>query len=152
MGMKFGNYLSHFFLKASELPTLVKRQRRLEGQIAPLANKLEPLVAKEKATRQAIDGLLLAAGFENLDTVEVGAYDVTHYTRAGQSKLNGDTLLGILVEAGVDRELVEDAIVEATETADDVKFCGVKPQKGTRAVSRSKPATNRSVPDLQRAA
>lgn len=135
--MKFGDYLKHLFLKTSDLPTLVKRQRRLEGQIAPLAHKLEPLTVKEKETRQAIDGLLVKAGFENLDTVEVGAYDVTHYTRAGQSKLNGDTLLGILLEGGVDREFAEQAIAQATETADDVRFCLVKPRKGTRAVVRS---------------
>lgn len=137
LGMKFGDYLDHFHLKTTELPTLVRRQRRLEAQIAPLEAALEPLAAKEKATRQAIDALLVSAGFENLDTVQVGAYDVTHYVRAGQSKIDGATLRRLLVEAGVDGELVDDVIAKATDTAADVKFCAVKPQKGTRALKRA---------------
>jgi len=100
------------------LTPLVRRQRRLEKQIAPL----EDLQAKEEACRKAIDALLLEAGFASGDSVRVGGYDVKHNERRGRTSVNADKLRG----SGVP----ELDIQLATETGQPAKFATVKPAKG----------------------
>jgi hypothetical protein len=77
------------------LPTLVRRQRRLAGQLAPL----EALVDKDKACRQAIDKLLGAAGYTERGTgVTCLGYDVVHRGRDGHVSYDVKLLKAVLVE------------------------------------------------------
>lgn len=100
------------------LPTLVRRQRRLEKQIAPL----ERLAAKEKATRDLIDALLQRAGVQKGEAVLCLNYEVAHHERAGRTSVNADKLRG----SGVP----ELDIQLATETGQPATFATVKPAKG----------------------
>lgn len=109
------NIRGRFF---SRLGPLVRKQRRLEKQIAPL----EELQAKEEACRKDIDAILLEAGFASGERVKVLGYDVTHNERRGRTSLNVDKLRG----AGV----AEIDIQFATEIGQPAKFATVKPAKG----------------------
>lgn len=125
-----GTFLEHPAL--APLPTLVRRQRRLEAQIAPRSEVLEPLLEKEKQVRQQIDALLVQAGIGNAEGVTCNGYDVKHYRRDGQARINADTVIAQLVAAGVDRTLVETVLADATERSPEVLFATVKPMKGAR--------------------
>jgi len=117
------------------LPPLVRKQRRLEAQIVSLAQ----VVKDEKALRQEIDALLIAAEIAPGDLVTCIGYDVRHKTRAGSSSLNEDVLTEQLVAAGVARELIEAVILASTETGDPAFWAEVKPSKGA-AVRVPRPA------------
>lgn len=107
---------------ADELPRLVRRQRRLEKRIATL--KVDELLAREKATRDAIDKLLVLAGVQASSAVLCLGYEVAHNERAGRTSISAD----ILRRSGVP----EFDIQLATETGNPSKFATVKPAKGTR--------------------
>lgn len=101
-----------------KLAFLVRRQRRLEKQIAPL----EELQAKEEACRKDIDAILVDVGFASGDTVRVGGYDVRHNERKGRTSISAEKLrLNGVPE--LDIQL-------ATETGQPAKFATVKPAKG----------------------
>lgn len=125
MAMDPGTYTQYPAL--APLPALVRRQRRLEGKIAPLA----PLVEDEKAVRKEIDALLLTAGLGKGDSVTCHGYDVTHVERVGTSRLNQDVLILNLVAAGVDQQLVIEMLAASTETGDPSMWATVKPTKGS---------------------
>ena len=77
------------------LPKLVRRQRRLAGQLAPL----EALVDKDKACRAEIDKLLAAAGYtERGAGVTCLGYDVVHRGRDGHVSYDIKLLKAVLVE------------------------------------------------------
>lgn len=101
-----------------KLPALVRRQRRLERRLA----RLEKVQLEEKATRDHIDALLVAAGVEKGQGVTCLGYDVVHNERAGQARLNADKLRG----AGV----AEFDIQFATERGKPSSFATVRPMKG----------------------
>jgi hypothetical protein len=105
------------------LPPLVRQQRRLKAVIEPL----DDLVDDEKTVRARIDALLLQAGMTNGSGVRCLGYDVLHHDRAGQTRLNAETLVAEFVAAGVDRELVDQVIVLATERGDPSAFATVTP-------------------------
>lgn len=107
---------------AEQLPLLVRRQRRLEKQIAKL--KVVELLEKEKAVRDAIDEVLVLAGVPASSAVLCLGYEVAHNERAGRTTVNADKLRG----AGV----AELDIRLATETGNPSKFATVKPAKGAR--------------------
>jgi hypothetical protein len=139
-----GTYLNYPGL-VEELPPLWRQQRRLERQIAPhdaaINKPAKPgalsLVEQEKQVRKQIDQLLVAAGLKPTEGVTINGYDVKHYARDGQTWLNPVTVLEQLVAAGVDRELVEQILVKATEHGDPVVFATVKPMKGTQIRRRA---------------
>ncbi len=110
------------------LPALVRQQRRLEGRLVDL----KMLEADEKATRQEIDTLLLAAGIGKGESVTCAGYDVTHLERAGSSRVNIDGLRVRLVAAGVATELLDEVIAASTETGESSGWATVKPSKGAQ--------------------
>ena len=110
------------------LPPLVRKQRRLEAQIAPLA----PLVDEEKAVRKEIDALLKAAGLEQADYVTCLGYDVIRRGQKGRSTINGVKLLEQLVTAGLDRAKAGLIILASTDTGDPSSWAEVKPSKGAK--------------------
>lgn len=110
------------------LPALVRKQRRLEAKIVPIA----PLIEQEKAVRKDIDALLVTAGFARGEGVTCLGYDVTHRDRKGQSSLNPDKIVEQLVAAGVKRALVLKVLFESTETGDPAQWAEVKPSKGAK--------------------
>jgi hypothetical protein len=117
----------------------VRRQQRLDRIIGPLERELEPLVAQEKSLRKQIDTLLVAAGLGHLDRVTVNGFEVTHNKRKGVERLDQDVLALFLTAHGVDGELVAEAICQATDTGDDVIFATVRPEKGAAVVRRRLP-------------
>jgi hypothetical protein len=110
------------------LPALVRKQRRLEAQIAPLS----PLELDEKLVRGEIDRLLVEAGLAKGDFVTCLGYDVTHNSRAGTSRLNQDLLVEQLVAAGVDRVVLLATISICTEIGEPPLWATVKPSKGSK--------------------
>lgn len=116
------------FPELAGLPVLVRRQRRLEAKIVPLA----PLLEDEKACRKAIDGLLVAAGLAKSESVTCNGYDVTHNERKGQTSFDADNMVALLVRCGVDPEFVDFLVSDSTETGDPSKFATVKPSKGAK--------------------
>jgi hypothetical protein len=110
------------------LPPLVRKQRRLEGRLVLLV----PLAEEEKALRHEIDALLLAEGFAHGEGVTCLGYDVKHNARKGQSSLNPQTIVGLLVAGGVDEAFALKVLIDSTETADDPQWATVKPSKGSR--------------------
>lgn len=112
----------------ADLPPLVRKQRRLEAQIAPLA----PLVEDEKAIRKAIDARLVAAGIGKGDGVTCLGYDVVHHERKGQTSLNAEAAAVLFVLGGVDPEFVDFVLTTCLETGDPAKFAIVKPSKGSK--------------------
>jgi hypothetical protein len=102
----------------AELPRLVKRQRRLERKAAAAQRVLD----QEKACRDAIDALLLKAGYEKGTGPTCLGYDVVHHERAGRSSVNPDKLRG----AGV----AEVDIQFATERGKPSSYATVRPMKG----------------------
>jgi len=111
-----------------DLPPLVRKQRRLEAQIAPVA----PLVDVEKALRKQIDARLLAAGLKKGEGVTCLGYDVLHCERKGESWLNPDTIVALLVAGGVDQGFALKVLIDSTETGDPAKWATVKPSKGSK--------------------
>jgi hypothetical protein len=124
--MDQGAYTS--FPELAGLPTLVRRQRRLEAQIVTLG----PLLEDEKAVRKEIDGLLVAAGFVKGQTVTCLGYDVTHIVRAGQSSISGESLIAHLLAAGVEERVAVAVLIKSTETGDPSTWATVKPSKGAK--------------------
>lgn len=118
MGQTIGSYRR--YRQLATLPALVRKQRRLEAQIAPL----EQLQADEKAVRDAINALLVEAGLAKGDGVTCAGYDVVHHERAGRAALNADKLRG----AGV----AELDIAFATEVGKASSFATVRPMKGAK--------------------
>jgi len=110
------------------LPPLVRRQRQLEAKILPLA----PLVDDEKAVRQQIDALLVAAGIASNDGVTCLGYDVVHHARLGSARINADRLVEQLVAAKVDRALVLQVLADSTDTSEPSTWATVKPSKGSK--------------------
>ncbi len=108
------------------LPALVEKQRELEGQLAAL----EDIAAQEKAKRDEINTLLVAAGFAKGTGVRCLGYDVVHHARDGQTSLNQETIIAELVAAGVDAGLVDTVITLATERGEPSSYASVKPAKG----------------------
>lgn len=117
------------FRALEPLPPLVRKQRRLE---AKLYDEKGSFVEQEKAVRKDIDALLLAAGLQKGEGVGCLGYDVVHRERAGQSSIDGDKLLELLVAGGVERVFAARAISEATNTGDPAKYAEVKPSKGAK--------------------
>ncbi len=110
------------------LPPLVRKQRRLEATLAAVAQDEKD----EKAVRQEIDRLLLAAGLTKSESVTCAGYDVKHNERDGQSSINGDKVTEQLVAAGVDRDLVLKVLVDSTEKGEPAKFATVQPSRGAK--------------------
>lgn len=102
-----------------KLPRLVFRQRRLERRVV----KLEKLQGQEKACRDAIDALLVAAGVGKGEGVTCLGYDVVHNERRGRTSISAERLRG----AGVP----EVDIQFATVTGEPSSFATVRPMKGT---------------------
>lgn len=119
-----GTYLRYPSL-VDPLPPLVRKQRRLEESIVPLA----ALSADEKAVRGEIDALLVAAG---TDSVTCLGYDCTHIERKGTSRLNQDQLILKLVAAGLAERLVLEIVAASTEIGDPSAWATVKPSKGAK--------------------
>jgi hypothetical protein len=122
-----GTFLDYPSL-VTPLPPLVRKQRRLEGKIAPLSL----LVDEEKACRAEIDLLLVAAGIEKGKGVTCAGYDVTHVARAGTRRLNQDALVPLLVKAGLAQARVFEILAESTEIGDPFTWATVKPSKGAK--------------------
>lgn len=111
-----------------DLPPLVRKQRRLAGQIAEVAQA----VVDEKACRADIDVLLVAAGLQKSELVTCNGYDVKHNERDGAHAINGDVLTEELVAKGVDRQVINRALLNATETGKPASFATVTPTKGAK--------------------
>ena len=124
--MDVGTFTAHPELV--DLPPLVRRQRTLEAQIVPFG----PLLQEEKTVRQAIDGLLIAAGLIPGSHVTCNGYDVTHIERAGTSRLNEAVLTAQLIAAGLEGPTVRQILAEATETGEPSSWALVKPSKGSK--------------------
>ena len=104
-----------------DLPGLVEEQRRLEKKIAAIGKAPE----EEKAVRDRIDALLVAAGLQHGEGVTCLGYDVVHRTRAGNSYLSVE----LLVAAGVTVE----TITACTDRYKPSMTASVEPMKGTVA-------------------
>jgi hypothetical protein len=122
-----GTYTQHPTLLAT-LPPLVRKQRRLEARVAKVAQD----VKDEKAVREEIDRLLLAAGLKKSQLVTCAGYDVLHNERDGRESLNPDMVTAGFVALGVDPEAVKQVVKDATETGEPAKFATIKPSKGAR--------------------
>ena len=122
-----GTYIQHPTL-VDPLPPLVRKQRRLAKAIAVVAQA----VKDEKAVRQDIDVLLLAAGLKKSELVTCAGYDVRHHEKAGQESLNADTITASLIAAGVAPELVAQVLMDSTETGQLSVYCTVTPTKGAQ--------------------
>lgn len=112
----------------ADLWPLVKKQRTLEAKILPLT----PLVEQEKAVRQQIDLLLVAATIASGDGVTCNGYDVGHHERKGNASYNTDKLVVLLTAAGLDQGAVLRILVESTERGDPSMWATVKPSKGAK--------------------
>jgi len=122
MSLPTGTFLA--FPGLFNLPALVRKQRKLEKELEPLT-----LLAKEeKATRDAIDVLLVAAGFASNEGVSCNGYDVTHHARAGNSYISRDLLLS----NGVDVETIDQCV----DRYDTSYSATVKPTKGAAVRTR----------------
>lgn len=121
-----GTYVRYPALK--NLPALVRRQRRLEAKIAPIA----PLVEDEKAVRKDIDLLLVAAGIAKGEGVTCFGYDVAHVERVGTSRLNQDAVIAQLVAFGMGDKVAREILAACTETGDPSTWATVKPCKGSK--------------------
>jgi hypothetical protein len=108
----------------AKLPVLVRRQKRLERRLT----RLELVAAQEKATRDAIDQLLVAEGLTPGEGVTCLGFDVVHHARAGRTSICPARLRA----AGV----AEVDIQFATVTGTPSSFATVRPMKGT-AVARA---------------
>ncbi len=113
-------------LLVGELPRLVRRQRRLERQIASIGDA----IAVEKQTRQQIDELLVGVGLKKGEHVTCLGFDVTHNERDGRDSINEERLLALLEAAGLDAEYAADLVKAATDDGKDAKFATVRPSKG----------------------
>ena len=118
-----GTFSEHPILQS--LPALIRKQRRLEAQLRPLAH----LENEEKAVRAQIDELLVAAG---VVAVTCAGYDVVHNTRAGKSSLDGEKVKALLVASGLDAEFVDQVLDQATDTGKPAQWATVRPMKGAR--------------------
>lgn len=119
-------YLSYPALH--DLPRWVRKQRRLESKIAPL----EPLAVQEKALRKDIDALLATAGLQRNDMVTCVGYDVTRRGQKGRESINQDTLVELLVAAGLERAKALTAIAGSIDTGDPSTWSEIKPSKGAK--------------------
>jgi uncharacterized small protein (DUF1192 family) len=102
----------------ASLPRLIRRQRRLEKRVA----RYEAAVALEKATRDAIDALLLKQGLKHGEGLTCLGYDVVHNERAGQRRISADKLRA--------QGVAEIDIAWATETGKPSLYATVRPMKG----------------------
>jgi hypothetical protein len=109
-----------------DLPPLVRKQRRLARRIAVDAQD----VKDEKAAREQIDRLLVAAGLKKSELVTCAGYDVRHNERDGSSAINPDILTALLVAEDVDPDFVASVITASTETGAAATFATVTPTKG----------------------
>ena len=105
------------------MPTLVKRQRRLERAVA----KLETLAKREKATRDELDALLRKVGIGPGEGVTCLGYDVVHNERAGRKSISADRLRA----AGVAEVDIAFATVEGARSS----FATVRPMKGAEVAA-----------------
>ena len=112
----------------TDLPPLVRKQRRLEGRIVLLL----PLAEEEKAVRKDIDARLIAAGLEKGEGVTCLGYDVLHNERKGHTALNAETIVALLVAGGVDQAFALKVIADSTETGDPSTWATVRPSKGAK--------------------
>jgi hypothetical protein len=138
------------------LPPLVRKQRRLAGQIAPL----EQLVVEDKTVRAEIDALLLACGFKKGEGVTCSGYDVVHRERDGSTSYDivelGRLVVEQLVALGMPREdigtpanaetgapasedyrpgavtFVMNVLAAVRSNGDPAKWAEVKPMKGAK--------------------
>jgi hypothetical protein len=117
-----------YSLLTDALPPLVRKQRRLEAQILPLA----ALAEEEKTIRSEIDGLLIEADIKSNDGVTCLGYDVVHHERAGSTRMNQEVLYAQLVAAGLTKAVVDKILAEATERGDPSAWATVKPSKGSK--------------------
>jgi hypothetical protein len=108
------------------LPPLIKTQRRLAARIAAVAQD----VKDEKAIRQDIDRLLVAAGLTKGDVVTCAGYDVRHNEKDGAESLNPLKVTEQLAAAGVALELIAHVLMDSTETGNPSAFTTVTPSKG----------------------
>ena len=131
-----GTFTQHPTL--APLLALVRKQRRLEAQLRPLAH----LEEEEKAVRAQIDELLVVAG---VASVTCAGYDVVHNTRAGRESLNADKLKGLLIASGLDAEFVDQVIKEATDTGNPAQWATVRPMKGAKVQAQPDVVTSAPV-------
>jgi hypothetical protein len=122
-----GTYLQHASL-VDTLPPLVRKQRRFAAQIATVA----PAVKDEKALRETIDLLLVAAGLQKGDVVTCAGYDVRHNEKDGQESLNAVKITEQLAAAGVALELIAQVLMDSTETGKPAAFTTITPSKGAQ--------------------
>lgn len=125
--MMTGTY-SRYSALVDALPPLVRKQRRLESDLAAFETTQE----QEKAVRADIDALLVQAGLASGELVTCHGYDVKHNERSGRRSLNDQTLVELLVAGGVDRAFIEGCLEKATETGQPSMFASVKPSKGAK--------------------
>jgi hypothetical protein len=126
--MDTGTFANYPRLVKGDLPTLIMRQRRLASKISIVA----PQIKEEKALREQIDELLVAAGLKKSDVVTCNGYDVRHNERDGQVSIDGYKLSERLVAGGVDRAFVNEVLEDCTETGAVAKFATVTPTKGAK--------------------
>lgn len=122
-----GTYQKHAALE--DLPTLVRRQRRLEKVVAQVT---KTDIEDEKACRKVIDELLVKAGIQPGELVTCNGYDVIHNEQKGRTALDISKLGELLVLGGVDPEFVKTSFEAATTNGDPVTFALVKPSKGAK--------------------
>jgi hypothetical protein len=127
--------LTHPGLRDTDLLQLVRRERRLEARVAPLAD----LAELAKATRKRIDQLLVAAGFQPKESTTCAGYQLTHTKRAGQTSFNDEKARAKFVAAGVEPELVDEILAACFETGDDALFVLIRPMRGALVRKRAEP-------------
>lgn len=122
----------------ASLPTLVRKQRRLEKRLAPL----DQAEKDEKAVRASIDALLIAEGFAKGEGVTCLGYDVVHREREGNQFISRDLLIAAgmfsrekLLAAGVDVAVLDAcldvAIIDAcVDRHKKSEYATVNPTKG----------------------
>ena len=117
-----------FSVLTDALPPLVRKQRKLEALVVPLAQLSE----EEKQVRKEIDALLVKAGIEKGDGVTCLGYDVLHLERKGAERLNQDLLVERLILAGLEPARVRLILAACTEVGEPSAWATVKPSKGAK--------------------
>lgn len=116
------------FSKLAALPPLVRKQRKWEAQIAPI----EPLIEQEKALRKDIAALLEKAGIAKGDGVTCLGYDVVRCGKKGNTTINYEKVIALLVAGGVDQAFATKVLLDSSETGDPAMWATVKPSKGAK--------------------
>lgn len=111
---------------ATDLPPLVRRQRKAWLRLEPVKRQYEEADAEDHKIRKAIAALLVLAGIKRGDGVTCLGYDVVHVGRAGETWLSPDKVAAGFIAAGVKKAVVLKVIAASFDAQPDPFWVTVK--------------------------